>query len=726
MVTRQWKAVVQIGGTVAASLPSSARKATQELERLTTAQRIDSREARKLGGELKTLRKGTQEYKTALAQQASVKTRTAERSVRIRELGERAQTSGGLLGRFGGVLGRLGPYGAAAAAGVGLAVGAVTALVKITNKYADESRSLSRTAIALDADPELLYRTAAALRTVTGDPESAKAQAAGLASAGQQIRQMRKFGDPGFGEVGFGLDRAGVSIKAAQSGNYGLIVDDLRRSLAKGISVDQIVSGLRRVPGYTEEAIQSLLLLATDADAATRALERSNQVEPPSEEQIRQNRRWDAAMAGVKDISRETGRSFTSELTPSLTRVAKHMGGLKPLAASVGTAMGRLVSEQVAGFERLALTGEYLSASMAVAGAGIRTTWHKVREGVTGVIDGILAKLEKLVGGLASVAETVKKATGGAVDFTGAADRGLASIRELRAGVQESNADATAGLNAARQDLRRANVRLSTVWQADRALRSGRQPAQPPVATPELEAGLPPVQVATPEPAIAPPAQRPAPVATPEPAIAPPAQRPAPVATPEPAIAPPAQRPAPVATPEPAIAPPAQRPAPVATPEPAIAPPAQRPAPVATPEPAIAPPAQRPAPVATPEPAIAPPAQRPAPVATPEPAIAPPAQRPAPVATPEPAIAPPAQRPAPVATPEPAIAPARAPEMTQRGFGGLTAEAIGRAVATALRQASPGNPIEQQNTYVIDGSADPTAMLIAAEESSLRMIRQLA
>ena len=579
--------MVSIGGTVAASLPSSARKASQELERLTTAQRLDGREARKLGAEIKTLRKGTQEYKTALAQQAAVKTRTAERSVRIRELGERAQTSGGLLGRFGGVMGRLGPYGAAAAAGVGLATAAVVGLVKITNKYADESRSLSRTAIALDADPELLYRTGAALRTVTGDLESAKAQAAGLASAGQQIRQMRKFGDPGFGEVGFGLDRAGVSIKAAQSGNYALIVDDLRRSLARGISTDQIVSGLRRVPGYTDEAIASLLLLATDADTATRALERFNAVKPPSEEQIRQNRKWDAALAGVKDISNEAGRSFNSELTPSLTRVAKRMGGLKPLAASVGAAMGQLVSEQVAGFERLALTGEYLSASMAVAGAGIRTAWHKVGEGVTGVIDGILAKLEKLVGGLASVAETVKKATGGAVDFTGAADRGLASIRELRAGVQESNADATAGLNAARQDLRRANARLASVYQADRALRSGRQPAQPPVATPELQEGLPPVQPAT--------------------------------------------------------------------------------------------------------------------------------------AAPQPA----AQRPAPAATPEPAIAPARAPEMTQRGFGGLTAEAIGRAVANALRQARPGNPVEQHNTYVIDGSADPTAMLLAAEESSLRMIREL-
>ena len=77
------------------------------------------------------------------------------------------------------------PYGAAAAAGVGLATTAVAALVAITNKYAAEARQLARTAIGLDADPEQIYRTGAALRTVTGDMDSARQQAAGLASAAQ-------------------------------------------------------------------------------------------------------------------------------------------------------------------------------------------------------------------------------------------------------------------------------------------------------------------------------------------------------------------------------------------------------------------------------------------------------------------------------------------------------------------------------------------------------------
>ena len=47
-----------------------------------------------------------------------------------------------------------------------------------------------------------------------------------------------------------------------------------------------------------------------------------------------------------------------------------------------------------------------------------------------------------------------------------------------------------------------------------------------------------------------------------------------------------------------------------------------------------------------------------------------------------------------------------------------------RDLTRALRGA--GQPVEQNNTYYIDGSADPTAVLAAAERSAVRMVRQLA
>ena len=105
--------------------------------------------------------------------------------------------------------------------------------------------------------------------------------------------------------------------------------------------------------------------------------------------------------------------------------------------------------------------------------------------------------------------------------------------------------------------------------------------------------------------------------------------------------------------------------------------------------------AQQPIPPELPEQpqAVRPQAAQPAPVAPPQAAVRPQAALPAPVAPPQAAVRPQAALPAPVAPPQAAV---------PRSFS-----------------------VEQHNTYVIDGSADPTAMLLAAEESSLRMIREL-
>ena len=599
MVTRNWKAVVQIGGTVAASLPSSARRASKELDRLSTAQRIDRLEANRLGAELKSLRRGTQEYRTALAQQAAVKTRLAERSVRIRELGERAGEATGILGRFGGTLKSIGPYGAAAAAGVGLATAAVTALVAITNKYADEARELSRTSIALDVDPGELYRYGAALRTVTGDLASAQQQAAALTSAAQQTRLAQRGLVNGFGDIALGASRAGVSIDSITSGDYRRVVADIRAANERGIGTDQIVAGLRQVPGYTDETIQTLLLLATDADAARRALENFNNARPPSPEQIRRLREWDDGLASIKTSFRETGRSAVTEFTPALTSVASTLDDLEP---AIDRALGSLassVNRGVADLQRLALAGEGLAATWDVSSAGIRVAWWQVAEAVSGVEADVLARLERLVGGFASVAESVKKATGGVVDFTGASDRALTAIGELRQSAQGENAEAAERLSKAGADLRSANRRLSAAYQADQALRRGEMPARrEPAREQSTAAPAPEAPSSVESPAVQPePAQRPrVPVVEPEPARRPespavqpePAQRPrVPVVEPEPARRPelpavqpePAQRPrVPVVEPEPARRPelpavqpePAQRPrVPVVEPEPA-------------------------------------------------------------------------------------------------------------------------------------------------------------
>ena len=321
MVTRQWKAVVSIGGTVAASLPSSARRATQELDKLTTAQRIDAKEGKRLGAEIKSLTKGSQSYKTALAQQAAIKERTAKRSVKIRELGERTQKTGGILSRFSGGLAGLGPAGAAASAGIGLAAGAVGGLFALMNKAAGQARGLTRGAVLFDTDTEQIERISAAFTTVTGDAKKGREQTMELLSVGQRTRQAQKGLVAGFGEIGLGASRAGVKIASITSENYRDVVDDLRRSLEHGISTDQVVAGLRQI-GYSDEASATLLQLATDTDAAQRALENFHAVEPLTEEQLQELQEWDDTWNDLKRTFNELWRTAVTTAAPALTLVA--------------------------------------------------------------------------------------------------------------------------------------------------------------------------------------------------------------------------------------------------------------------------------------------------------------------------------------------------------------------------------------------------------------------
>ena len=340
MVTRHWKAVVSIGGTVAASLPSSAKRATQELEKLSTAQGIDRREAKRLGSEIKSLTKGSQSYKTALAQQGAVKTRLAERSVKIRELGDRAQQTGGRLGRFGGIMARLGPLGAAAAAGVGLAAGAVGGLFALMNKAAGQARTLTRGAVLFDTDTEQIERISAAFTTVAGDAKKGREQTMDLLSVAQRTRQAQKGIVGGFGEIGLGASRAGVKIASITSDNYRDVVDDLRRSLEHGISTDQVVAGLRQI-GYSDEASATLLQLATDTDAAQRALENFHAVEPLTEQQLQELQEWDDTWNDLKRTYNELWRTAVTKAAPALTLVADALTDLLDGAAGV---FGLLVS----------------------------------------------------------------------------------------------------------------------------------------------------------------------------------------------------------------------------------------------------------------------------------------------------------------------------------------------------------------------------------------------
>ena len=338
MVTRNWKAIVSIGGTVAASLPSSAKRATQELERLSGAQRIDQREARKLGGEIKTLRKGTQDYKTALAQQASVKTRLAERSVRIRELGDRAQQTGGILSRFRGGLASIGPAGAAGAAGVGLITAAGFGLVRMINAQSAKTIGLTRLATVSGLEStEIIERSSSALRTVTADADAAFAQVANVLSAAQKARLAAEGKGPGFSDISLGASFSGVSVESIQSGDIRRIVEDLEKSVQAGLGKDQIVIGLE-MQGLDRETIASLGELATNGDAASRAWENFNTKKLLTPEQRRQAMEWNDTVGDIKENFGEAQRDFTGAAAPGIKTAAEGLTGVD--AGLLGKAFG--------------------------------------------------------------------------------------------------------------------------------------------------------------------------------------------------------------------------------------------------------------------------------------------------------------------------------------------------------------------------------------------------
>ena len=235
---------------------------------------------------------------------------------------------------------RLGPLGAAAAAGVGLAAGAVSGLFALMNKAAGQARTLTRGAVLFDTDTEQIERISAAFTTVAGDAKKGREQTMDLLSVAQRTRQAQQGIVAGFGEIGLGASRAGVKIASITSDNYRDVVDDLRRSLEHGISTDQVVAGLRQI-GYSDEASATLLQLATDTDAAQRALENFHAVEPLTEEQIQELQEWDDTWNDLKRTFNELWRTAITKAAPALTLVADALTDLLDGAEGV---FGLLVS----------------------------------------------------------------------------------------------------------------------------------------------------------------------------------------------------------------------------------------------------------------------------------------------------------------------------------------------------------------------------------------------
>ena len=314
---------------------------------MSAAQRIDAKEGKRLGAEIKSLTKGSQSYKTALAQQAAIKERTAERSVKIRELGERAQKTGGILSRFSGGLAAMGPAGAAGAAGIGLATAAGVGLVRMLNNQSAKTLALTRLATVSGLEStEIIERSGSALRTVTADADAAFAQVANVLSAAQRARQAATgaLGPEAYRPIGLGASFSGVSVEAIQSGDIRRIVDDLKKSIDAGIGKDRLVLGLE-MQGLDRETIASLGELATNADAATLAWENFNKKQLITPAQRRQALEWNDAVGDIKESVGEAQRDFTGQVAPGVTSIAGSVGDLSPATKELGKVTGGALNQ---------------------------------------------------------------------------------------------------------------------------------------------------------------------------------------------------------------------------------------------------------------------------------------------------------------------------------------------------------------------------------------------
>ena len=201
-MARAVKAVIEISGRVAGSLPASMRQLGSEIGKLTTAQQKDVAAARQLREERSQLSRGSRDYAAVSQRLAAVQGRIDYRTNRIAELAaaQRGATrdtgrlsgrmqglgnaigavtprAGGLAGSLTGLAGRLGPVGI----GVGALAGGVLALGAALNSAGREAKDLLQDAAITGVEVEQYQRAAGIFDAVTESTAEARREVAALA-----------------------------------------------------------------------------------------------------------------------------------------------------------------------------------------------------------------------------------------------------------------------------------------------------------------------------------------------------------------------------------------------------------------------------------------------------------------------------------------------------------------------------------------------------------------
>ena len=251
MTARNLKTVVTIGGTIAASLPTSAKRAGQELNRLTVIQKEEVAEARRLKTELSGLTKGTDQYRSTAAQLRGVQERINLRVPDIDKAGEASRsTSKGLAGMLGN-LKSLHPAALATAGSLGLIAGAGLAVHTAIAGTAREGTELANTVALTGANLEKYQQLGFIYQTLTGDAEQAAAAAKEFANIIPTIEEALARDPKKLEGIQLGLSRLGINF------------DDFRK-LDVLAAHEQLIEGLRGEPLGLQRDVLGLLGISGD------------------------------------------------------------------------------------------------------------------------------------------------------------------------------------------------------------------------------------------------------------------------------------------------------------------------------------------------------------------------------------------------------------------------------------------------------------------------------
>ena len=314
MVSRNISTVITVGGSVAASLPSSMKRAVAELDRLKLAQQQDVAESNRLRTALRGLSRNSDEYRLRTQQLKDVQERINLRVDRIGEAGVAARTAsrgvGGLTNRLSALRAGLGPAGLALGAVTGIMIGLGAAF----SRAGAEANDILITSSRFGVSAESFQRGAAYMRTFTQDAGRARRQFETLLGVGQAFERVR------YGEQ---LDPRRFLAAA----RLGINVNDLIQGQLDPTQLfERVVAGFQDL-APEEALLRAEVLLGPELAANARAVHegnlsldeanrRSESARILSTNQLRANQAMGQNIDEIRQLISELVRATVTKLVP--------------------------------------------------------------------------------------------------------------------------------------------------------------------------------------------------------------------------------------------------------------------------------------------------------------------------------------------------------------------------------------------------------------------------